>query len=64
MKVADWPYYHAQDEVKPTDLHQGWPQELQELGPIQLPAGQKEAFSRIETSLRPQRIGDRPSDQS
>ena len=34
-------YYAGQDEVKQTALYQGWPQDLQELGPIQIPVGRK-----------------------
>ncbi len=42
LKVSITPtYYAGQDEVKPTVLHQGWPQDLQELGPIQIPVGRK-----------------------
>ena len=48
MKVTDFTYYQAQDEVKPTDLHHGWRQELKELGPIRIPA-------RAEASVYPDR---------
>ncbi len=48
MKVTDFTYYQAQDEVKPTDLHHGWRQELKELGPIRIPA-------RAEASVYPYR---------
>ena len=39
MRATDWTYYWAKDEVKPTTYHPDWPDELRELGPMQIPAG-------------------------
>ncbi len=46
FQVTDWIYYAGQDEVKPPALHQDWPQDLRELGPIWLPAEVESSFYR------------------
>ncbi len=44
--VAGLDLLPGQDEVEPTALHQKWPLEIKELGPIRLPAGAEESFYR------------------
>ncbi len=39
MRATDWTYYQAHDYVRPNEYHADWPDELQELGPIKIPAG-------------------------
>ncbi len=46
MRATDWTYYQVQDEVRPMEYHPDWPNELQELGPIMLPAGGETGFNQ------------------
>ncbi len=46
MRATDWTYYRAQNEVTPIEYHPDWTDELQELGPIRLPAGSKASFNQ------------------
>ncbi len=49
MRPTDWTYYHAQDEVNPTEYHPDWPTGLREMGPILVPAGSETSPNQTRT---------------
>ncbi len=46
MRATDWTYYHAQDEVQPTEYHPDWPDEFKGLGPIKITGGSEASFNQ------------------
>ncbi len=56
MRATDWTCYRTQDEVRPMEYHPDWPDELQELGLIMVPAGNRASFNQKRVCHGPRRI--------